>query len=197
MASAEGAGQHIARRQQQDGFALGRVEQRPDFRAKQKAFGRLHQIERLHPEWIARGKELARRRIDRDEGIHAGQSRNPGLPPGPKHIGDNFRVAPGTEAYAERLQFLAQIAVIVDFTVERDEKAIVERRFRLRAVRSIDNAQTARAHRGIISDHHKWVGDVASMQHARDQKLDRFFSAIPIDGNRYAAHIAPEKTDAT
>ena len=82
--------------------------------------------------------------------------------------------------------------MIVDFAIKRDEKAIIERRLRLRAVCRIDNAQAARAHRGIISDHDKWIGNVSSMQHARDQTPDGRFGAIPIDGNRYTAHGAPE-----
>ncbi len=56
----------------------------------------------------------------------------------------------------------------------------------------IHNPQAARAHCGIVSDHDKWIGDVASMQHACDQALDSRFGAIPINGNRDSAHHAPE-----
>ena len=82
--------------------------------------------------------------------------------------------------------------MIVDFAIKRDEKAIIERRLRLRAVCRIDNAQTARAHRGILSDHDEWIGNVSSMQHARDQTPDGRSGVIPIDGHRYSAHTAPE-----
>ena len=197
MASAKIAGQHIAGRQQQDVVAFGRVQQRPDFRAKQKALRRLYQIERLHPERVARGKKVAGRRVDRNEGIHAGEAFDPVGAPGPQHVGDDFRVAFGAEAHAERLQFLAQFDVIVDFAVEGDEKAFIERRLRLHAMCRIDNPQAARAHRDIVSDRDKWIGNVTSMQHARDQTPDGRFAAIPIDGNRYTAHAAPENADGT
>ena len=107
MAPAKIAGQHIAWGQQQHVVAFGRVQQRPDFRAKQKALGRLYQIEWLHPERVARGKKLAGRGIDGNEGIHAGQALNPVLAPGPEHVRDDFRVAFCAETHAERLQFLA------------------------------------------------------------------------------------------
>ena len=91
---------------------------------------------------------------------------------------------------------MAQIDMIVDFAVERDEEAAVEGRLRLRAMGRIDDAQATRAHRGVIADRDKRIGNVAAMQHARDQTLDRRFSAIPIDGNRYAAHELPPKTQS-
>ena len=197
MASAKIAGQQIARGQQQDVVAFGRVQQRPDFRAKQKALGRLYQIERLHPERVARGKKLAGRRIDRNEGIHAGQALDAVLAPGPEHVGDDFRVAFGAETHAERLQFPAQIDMIVNFAVERDEKALIERRLRLRAVRRVHNPQATRAHRDVVSDHDKRIGNVSAMQHARDQTADSRFGAIPIDGNRYTAHAAPVRATCT
>ena len=83
--------------------------------------------------------------------------------------------------------------MIVDFAIKRDEKALIERRLRLRAVCRIDNAQATRAHRDIVSDHDKRIGNVSSVQHARDQTPDSRFAAIPIDGNRYAAHDAPDE----
>ena len=88
---------------------------------------------------------------------------------------------------------MAQLDVIVDFAVEGDEEAVVEGRFRLRAVLRIDDAQAARAHRGVGADGDQRIGDVAAMQQPRDQTLDRRFSAIPIDGHRNAAHVAPRR----
>ena len=82
--------------------------------------------------------------------------------------------------------------MIVDFAIEGDEKALIERRLRLHAMCRIHDPQATRAHRDIVSDHDKWIGNVSSMQHARDQTLDSRFGAIPIDGNRYTAHDAPE-----
>jgi hypothetical protein len=55
--------------------------------------------------------------------------------------------------------------------------------------------QATRAHRDVISDHDKWIGDVSSMQQTRDQMSDSCFSAIPIDGDRNSAHLAPKNAD--
>ena len=93
---------------------------------------------------------------------------------------------------AARLELTPQFDVIVDFAVEGDEKAVVERRLRLPAVLRIDDAQAARTQGGVRGDGDQRIGDVATMQQPRDQTLDRRFSAIPIDGHRYAAHFAPE-----
>ena len=92
---------------------------------------------------------------------------------------------------AARLELTAQFDVIVDFAIEGDEEAVVERRLRLTAVLRVDDAQAARAHGGVLADGDQRIGDVAPMQQPRDQTLDRRFSAIPIDGYRNAAHIAP------
>ena len=45
----------------------------------------------------------------------------------------------------------------------------------------------------FVADGDQGIGDVAPMQQPRDQTLDRRFSAIPIDGYRNAAHIAPQQ----
>ena len=82
--------------------------------------------------------------------------------------------------------------MIVDFAVEGDEKALVERRLRLHAMCRIHDPQATRAHRDIVSDHDKRIGNVSSMQHARNQTLDSRLGAIPINGNRDSAHHAPE-----
>jgi hypothetical protein len=87
--------------------------------------------------------------------------------------------------------------MIVDFAVKRDEKTLIERRLRLHAMCGIDNAQATRAHRNIVSDHDKWIGNVSSVQHARDQTPDCRFGVIPIDGDRYTAHDALENTNST
>ncbi len=191
MASAKIAGQQIAGGQQQDIVAFARLQQRPDFRAKQKAFARSYQIERFDAEWIARGKKLAGRGVDRNEGIHARQTSDAGLAPYPQDVGDDFRVAFGAERHAERRQFPTQNVMIVDFAVKRDEKALVERGLRLRAKRRIHNPQTPRAHRDVASDPHKRVSHVSAMQHSPDKTPNRGFGAIPIDGHRYTAHDAP------
>jgi hypothetical protein len=76
-------------------------------------------------------------------------------------------------------------------------KALIERGLRLRAMRCIHNPQTPRAHRNAAADTYQRVGNVSAMQHAGDQAPDSRFDATPIDGDRYAAHHAPETKSAT
>ncbi len=45
----------------------------------------------------------------------------------------------------------------------------------------------------FVADRDEWIGNVSSMQHARDQTPDGRFGVIPIDGHRYSAHTAPER----
>ena len=87
--------------------------------------------------------------------------------------------------------------MIVDFAVEGDEKALIERRLRLRAMRRVHDPQAARAHRDIVSERDERIGNVAPMQHAGDQTADSRFGAIPIDGHRYTAHAAPVRATCT
>jgi hypothetical protein len=56
----------------------------------------------------------------------------------------------------------------------------------------IHDPQATRAHRSIVSDRDKWIGNVSSMQHSRDQTLDSWRCSIPIDRNCYTTHDAPK-----
>jgi hypothetical protein len=82
--------------------------------------------------------------------------------------------------------------VIVDLAVKSDEKPTIEGRLWLHAMRRVHDSQAARTHRDAAANHDQRIGNVASVQHALDQALHRRFSAIPADGNRYSAHLAPE-----
>jgi hypothetical protein len=59
----------------------------------------------------------------------------------------------------------------------------------------IHNPQATRAHRDVVSDHNKRIGNISSMQQARNQIPDGRFGAIPIDGDRYSAHLAPDNAN--
>lgn len=82
--------------------------------------------------------------------------------------------------------------MIIYFAVQGDEKALIEGGLRLRAMYGIDDPQTARTHRDFVPDRNKWISNISAMQHARDQKPNGRFGAMPIDGYRYTAHLAPE-----
>ena len=86
------------------------------------AFG---EVQRLHPDRVARQKQLARFRIPNRERKHAAQSRQHVLATFFKKMQQHFSVGVGFKNVSARQQFFTQRAVIVDFTVEDDAQRAV------------------------------------------------------------------------
>ena len=105
-----------------------------------------------------------------------------------KRVGENLGIGLRPEDDSKLAQLAAQIRMIVDLAIEGDRDAPVGRQLRLDCVFGIDNPQPARPHRRILAEHHDRVGDVAAMQNALNELLNRELSFGPADRDCNSAH---------
>ena len=85
---------------------------------KQEALAGLDQVQRLDAKGIAGGQELTGLSVHHHEGIHALEPLERSGAPDLQGVDQNFGVAFGAEDDPRLLQLLAQLGVIVDFTIE-------------------------------------------------------------------------------
>ncbi len=106
--------------------------------------GAFRQVQRLDAEAVARQRQPAGIAFDDGEGEHAVEALHAVRTPGVEGLEDDFRVAFREESVAESLQFLPQLAVVVDAAVEHDGQAELGIGHRLlRVLGEIDDAQAA------------------------------------------------------
>jgi hypothetical protein len=84
-------------------------------------------------------------------------------------IRQDFGVGLGPKFNAEVGKLLPQFKIVVDFAVEGDRKALIERNLRLDAVLGIDDPQAARSHGSIFAKNCNGVGNVTAMQNTFDE----------------------------
>src|SRR5262245_20283091 len=99
--------------------------------------------ERLFSESIARDEQLMVPSIRDRKGKHPEQLLGQTAPPLPVSVQEHFGVRLCSESMAARDQFLTQLDVVVDLSVEGDDEIALVGRHRLVSVRQIDNRQSA------------------------------------------------------
>ena len=129
------------------GHCAGR-EQRSNLRSKRKTFRRLRVIERLDAQRVARQEEnrcrgITLAKIKQSEGEHAPQFGEGVFAPLFPSMNENFRVRLGGQAVTAERQALAQVAIVVQLTVENDRDVLGFVPGGLVAASQIDDAQPA------------------------------------------------------
>src|SRR4051794_2336772 len=120
------------------------AKQRLCLRRKAKVAAVFGQEKRSNSKAVAREEQLARKHVPYGESKVAVQAFEAGLPPLCVRMHEDFRVACGRKARAERLELVAEFDVVVDLPVLDDPVASVLTRQRLVAVSEVDDGEPRR-----------------------------------------------------
>ena len=172
MAQVTGDGIRIDRR-----FPMWSRTKGLQLRGEENTLRRCRVVERLDAEAIARQGQRPRLAVPQREGKHADRAFDRGFD-APKRAGFQQHLGIGVAAHgmAGRLQLAADVAVIVDFTIEGDDKSPIGRMHRLRAAGAeIDDGKPPLAQRhaafGLDPD---FAGVRPAMPHRLDHGISRW-----------------------
>src|SRR5947207_3961028 len=105
-------------------------------------------VKRLDAHTVARQHKTAARLLPDGEAEHTAQPLDRGGAPLHEGVQDDLCVAGCVEPMTERRELLAQLDMVIDFTVEDEDEVLILRYQRLRACRGVDYPKAGGPKRG-------------------------------------------------
>ena len=143
------------------------LQDRLDLRCEQDPLAGARPMQRLYAEVVAREHEPRRlAKIEDPDRPHTVEAREALRPPLLVRVHDGLGIGVGLERVAGRLELRAQLAEVVDLTVEDDLHAPVLVAHRLRSVREVDDRQAAKSQARVLGFEEALVVRTAMLLHA-------------------------------